>query len=318
MGSMGDTSRASPPTFPVGEPAVIGRLPAGVEYTHVKQVVLGLPGVLDVVPWLTSEENDGFGWSRFRGNTFRALDRVLCRQEQRLLAAAPEEHGRGAQVTAMLRHQFIQYFRVALQQWDPTGERRWLSTSFVAAAHDRSGAAPSDSSRRDLVVEVWERAKGGPRLLDRVVMPPGPPPWGDTCVAYYDPWLADRLCADVCRRHFREVMRRRIGQDWWSERPSRGWPMLTRYAIPMLYDYLHPFYPVRSYRKDRAYLTPGNYPRQLFTDIRDILLAEVPHLAADLTNAQVQAVVQRYLQNASDDRPKGFDMFGIRLDRETA
>ena len=300
------------------EPAVIGRLPAGVEYTHVKQIVLGLPGVLDVFPWLTSEESDGLGWSRFRGKTFRALDRVLCREEQRLIGAVPQEHGRRAQVTAILRHQFIQYFRVALQQWDPTGERRSLSTSFVAPSQAPARATPSDLARRDLVIEVWEPAEGGPRLLDRVVMPPGPPPWGDIRVAYYDPWLADRLCADVCRRHFREVMRRRIGQDWWSGRPSTGWPMLTRYAIPMMYDYLHPFYRVRSYRKDRVYLTPGHYPRQLFRDISDILQAEVPHLAADLTEAQVQAVVQRYLQNAPIDRARGFDMFGIRLDRETA
>jgi len=293
------------------EPAVIGRLPAGVEYTHVKQIVLGLPGVLDVLPWFTSEENGALDWSRFRGKTFRSLDRALRQEEQRLLAAASEERGRKEQVTAMLRHQFIQYFRLALQQWDPNGEKRWLSTSFVATT--------ADLSRRDLVIEVWEPAKSGPRVLDRAVMPPGPPPWGDIRVAYYDPWLADRLCAEICRHHFGEVMRRRLGQDWWSKRPSStGWPMLTRYAIPMLYDYLHPFYAVRSYRQDRRDLTPGHYPRQLFRDIEDILQAEVPHLATDLTEAQVQAVVQRYLQNASPDRPKGFDMFGIRLDRQTA
>ena len=316
---MSDVPSTSAAAFPTEEPAVIGRLPAGVEYTHVKQIVLGLPGVLDVVPWFTTEENNGLCWSRFRGKTFRALDRVLRREEQRLLAAAPEERGRKEQGTAMLRHQFIQYFRLALQQWDPTGERRWLSTSFVAPSQAPSATTPSDPSRRDLVIEVWEPAKGGPRLLDRVVMPPGPPPWGDIRVAYYDPWLADRLCADVCRRHFREVMRRRIGQDWWSKRPSStGWPMLTRYAIPMLYDYLHPFYPVRSYRKERSYPTSGHYPRQLFRDIRDILQEEVPHLAADLTEAQIQAVVQRYLQNAPADRARGFDMFGIRLDMETA
>ena len=94
--------------------------------------------------------------------------------------------------------------------------------------------------------------------------------------------------------------------------------MLTRYAIPMLYDYLHPFYPVRSYRKERSYHTSGHYPRQLFRDIRDILQTEVPHLARDLTEAQVQGVVQRYLQHAPADCARGFDMFGIRLDRETA
>lgn len=305
-------------SLPTGEPAVIARLPAGVEYTHVKQIVLGLPGALDVFPWFTSPQGSEVDLRRFRGKTFRALDRALHREEQRVLAVQAER-GSKTQVTAMLRHQFIGYFRLALQQWDPNRRKRWLSTGFVAPSQSDSAAPPTDLSRRDLVIEVWEQAKHGPRLLDRVVMPPGPPPWGDVRVAYYDSWLADRLCAEVCRRHFREVMRRRIGQDWWSERPSAtGWPMLTRYAIPMLYDYLHPFYPVRTYRKDRVELTSGHYPRQLFLDIKDILQEEVPHLAADLKEAQVQAVVQRYLQNAPDDRPRGFDMFGVRLNTGTA
>jgi hypothetical protein len=305
-------------SFPAGEPAVIGRLPAGVEYSLVKNVVFSLPGALDVLPWFTTPENNSLGWSRLRRKTFRALDRVLCREEQRLLVTPPEERGREHQLTAFLRHQFVQYFRLALQQWDPKGEKRWLSTRLVAPSQAASPAAVPDPSRRDLIIEVWEPAKGGPRLLDRVVMPPGPPPWGDVRVAYYDSWLADRLCADVFRRHFREVMRRRVGQDWWAERAPTGWPMLTQYAIPMLYDYLHPYYRVRGYRKLLRYLTPGHYPRQLFKDISDILQAEVPHLATELTEAQVQAAVQRYLQKAPRHRPMGFDMFGIRLDTKTA
>ncbi|HEY3116070.1 MAG TPA: hypothetical protein VGK54_04950, partial [Chloroflexota bacterium] len=94
-------------SFATGEPPVIGRLPAGVEYTHVKQIVLGLPGALDVLPWFTNPEDDSLGWSRLRRKTFRALDRVLFREEQRLLATAPEERGREHQLTAFLRHQFI-------------------------------------------------------------------------------------------------------------------------------------------------------------------------------------------------------------------
>lgn len=313
---MSSSSVSVADSLPTGEPVVIGRLPAGVEYTHVKQIVLGLPGALDILPWFTTPESDTSGWSRFRGKTFRALDRVLCREERRLLATAPEERGREHQLTAMLRQHFVQYFRLALQQWDPTGVKRWLSISLAATSQAASPAVP-DLSRRELVIEVWEPAKGGPRLLDRVVMPPGPPPWGDIRVAYYDPWLAGRLCADVCRRHFREVMRRRIGQDWWAERSPTGWPMFTQYAIPMLYDYLHPYYPVRGYRKLLRYLAPGHYPRQLFKDIRDILQAEVPHLAADLMDTRVQAVVQRYLRKASPDRPKGFAMFGVRLDTKS-
>ncbi len=311
-------SMSPPDSFPTGEPPVIGRLPAGVEYTHVKQIVLGLPGALDVVPWFATAGTDTAGWSRFRGKTFRALDRMLSREEQRLLATAPQEHGREHQLTALLRHHFVQYVRLALQQWDPTGEKRWLSTRLVSPSHAASSAAVPDPSRRDLVIEVWEPAKGEPRLLDRVVMPPGPPPWRDVRVAYYDPWLADRLCADVIRRHFREVMRRRIGQDWWAERAPTGWPMLTQYAIPMLYDYLYPYYAVRGYRQLLRDLAPGHYPRQLFRDIRDILQAEVPHLAAEVTEGQVQAAVQRYLEKAPPDRPMGFDMFGVRLDTKTA
>jgi hypothetical protein len=44
----------------------------------------------------------------------------------------------------------------------------------------------------------------------------------------------------------------------------------------------------------------------------------VPHLATGLTEAKIQGVVQRYLEKAPSDRPMGFDMFGIRLDTETA
>jgi hypothetical protein len=137
-------------------------------------------------------------------------------------------------------------------------------------------------------------------------------------VAYYDPWLVDRLWAAIFRRHFREVMRHRVGQGWWSERGRTGWPMLTQYAIPMLYDYLRPYYRVRSYRQGRLHRSPGKYPRQLLQDITDILRVEVPHLASDMTVAQVQGAIQRYLADASPDRPMGFDMFGIRLTTETA
>jgi hypothetical protein len=44
----------------------------------------------------------------------------------------------------------------------------------------------------------------------------------------------------------------------------------------------------------------GALPLQLFRDIKDTLQAEVPHLVADLTEAQVQAAVQRYLPSNFD------------------
>lgn len=316
MSNSPSASTADP--FPAGEPAVIGRLPAGVEYTLVKNIVLGLPGPIDALPWFASAEDDPVGWSRFRGKTFRALDRVLCREEQRLLATAPQERGREHELTLMLRQQFVRHFWRALQQWHSEGTRRWVSARLVHPSWSASRARVPGLEHRGLVIEVWEAAKRGPRLLDRVVMPPGPPPWGDIRVQYCDPWMADRLCAAVFRRHFPELMRRRIGQGWWAERAPTAWPMITQYAIPRLYDYLRPYYRVRAYRKFRRHQTPGHYPLQLLKDITEILQTEVPHLADELTEAQVQAVVQRYLQKAPRSRPMGFDMFGIRLGTRTA
>jgi hypothetical protein len=315
---MSDSPDLAAVSFPTGEPAVIRRLPAGVEYTHVKQIVLDLSGPLDVLPWFTSPENDALGWSRLRRKSFRALDRVLCREERRLLETPPQEHGREHKLVAMLRGQFVQHFRLALQLCEVPGKTRWVSASLVAPSSVASSEPVPNMAHRDLIIEAWEATDDGARLLERVVMPPGPPPWGDVRVAYHDPWLVDRLFADVFRRHFREVMRRRVGQGWWAERAPTGWPMLTQYAIPRLYDYLRPYYRVRGYRKGLRDRSPGNYPRQLLRDITEILHVEVPHLAAGLTEAQVQAAVQRYLEEAPSDRPMGFDMFGIRLDTRTA
>jgi hypothetical protein len=243
---------------------------------------------------------------------------MLCREEQRLLGIPLQDHGREHELVAMLRGQFVQHFRLALQLWDVPGKTRWVSGSFVSRSSMTSSELVPNMAHRDLTIEAWEATDDGALLLERVVVPPGPPPWGDVRVAYYDPWLVDRLWATVFRRHFREVMRRRVGQDWWAERAATGWPMLTQYAIPMLYDYLRPYYQVRAYRKDRRDRSAGNYPRQLLQDITEILHVEVPHLATGLTEAKVQGVVQRYLEKAPSDRLMGFDMFGIRLDTETA
>lgn len=297
---------------------MIRRLPAEVEYTHVKQIIFDLSGPLDVLPWFTSPEDDPLGWSRQRRKTFRALDRVLCREEQRLLRTPLQEHAREHQLVAMLRGQFVQHFRLALQLCGVPGKTRWISTSFVSPSSGASSEPAPNMAHRDLVIKAWEATDSGACLLEHIVVPPGPPPWGDIRVAYYDPWLVDRLLSALFRRHFRDVMRRRVGQDWWAERAPTGWPMLTQYAIPLLYDYLRPYYRVRGYTKELRDQSPGKYPRQLLRDITEILHIEVPHLAAGLTEPQVQAAVQRYLKEAPSDRPMGFDMFGVRLDTETA
>lgn len=91
---MRDSPNPAAIVFPTGAPAVFRRLPGGVEYTHVKQIVFDLSGPLDVLPWFTRLENDALGWSRLGRKSFRVLDRLLCREARHLLETPPREHGR--------------------------------------------------------------------------------------------------------------------------------------------------------------------------------------------------------------------------------
>ncbi len=158
---MSDSPDLPAVSFPSGEPAVIGRLPTGVEYTHVKHIVLGLSGPLDVLPWFTSPEDDPLGWSRLRRKTFRALDRMLSREEQRLLGIPLQDHGREHELVAMLRGQFVQYFRLALQLCDVPGKTRWVSGSFVSRSSMTSSELVPNMAHRDLTIEAWRRPMTG-------------------------------------------------------------------------------------------------------------------------------------------------------------
>jgi len=83
------------------------------------------------------------------------------------------------------------------------------------------------------------------------------------------------------------------------------WPIVTRYAIPWLYDYLRPFYAVRSYRHGRKRPSAGHYPLKLRQDIRNILRFERADLAGRLTLAHVTAAIQYHLRTAPPNRPVG-------------
>ncbi len=65
--SDGIASRVSP-----DEPAVIRRLPPGVEYTHVKMIIHSLPSGLTTMTW--AAEVDDPIWAAFRGKPYRRLD----------------------------------------------------------------------------------------------------------------------------------------------------------------------------------------------------------------------------------------------------
>jgi len=288
--------------------AFLNRLPPGVEYTHVKMILWSLPAPMDVLAWVASDPNEPI-WSLFRGKTFRALDRALQQRERQFVAAGPAVDTKARAHIEMLRHYFAQHFLFAIQDWDPHRQTRWLSIRLVTPPPGTEHVPGLE--HRGWVLEVWAPGRPQPQLLDRVVMPPSLPPWGDPRVNYYDPVLADHLTAEVLRHHFPEVMRRRIGRGWRSEREPVGWPMVTQRTVPTLYDYLRPFYSVRPYRQDLRSLTGGDYPTQLLQDITDILRFELPYLAADLTVERVQAAIQRYLRHAPRKRPMGPDLFSL-------
>ncbi len=107
-------------------------------------------------------------------------------------------------------------------------------------------------------------------------------------------------------------MRLRAGQPWRSRRASVGWPIITQYVIPRLYDYLKPYYPVRSYTHERVRRSPGKYPARLREDIADILRLEFPHLTKTVTAKGVTAAIQNYLRRAPKDRAMGLDLFRVR------
>jgi hypothetical protein len=305
MGTNEIAARSSVPRAP-GEPAVLARLPAAVEYTYIKMILMSVLPAMYWVPWLDPHSTDPT-WVRFGRGTFRAVDRILRREEQHLAAAG---HGVPTQAhdrLRMLRHLFVQHLVQAVRYWDPECATRWIEIRLVSPPPDPQ--RPRRFEYREWVLDAWARRNGMPHMLEQVVVPPGVPPWGDERVLYYDPVLTDARTVEVVRRHFPEVMGQRIGQGWRSERAPGGWPMLTQKVIPALYDYLHPFYPARSYRKEHRFPTSGDYPTQLLQDITDILRLEMPPIAAHLTVERVQAAVQRYLERARPDRPMGFDLF---------
>jgi hypothetical protein len=280
-----------------------------VEYSYVKLIILDLPSPLYVAPWLPTEKDDPL-WSLFRGKTFRALDRALRLREQRVAVPNnPELDERELAYTQMLRHLWGQHILAAVAQWDRNRETRWLTIRNVNHPSG-TGGAPQILARA-WVLEVWGPGHPTPRLLDRTVVPPAVPPWGDERVQYYDPHLVNGITAAVLRQHFPEVMRQRIGWRWRSERKPSGWPMLLRRAIPSLFDYLRPFYVARPYRKSFTSPTRGDYSTQLLQDILDILRLELPRLTIDLTVERVQAAVQRHIKRAPPKRSMGADLFAV-------
>jgi hypothetical protein len=90
-------------------------------------------------------------------------------------------------------------------------------------------------------------------------------------------------------------------------------PTVTMGLVPRLYDYLQPFYPVRSYThaRRRSRLAREAAPFQLIRDIATILPWERPDLCPALHWRQVLGAVHRYRRVARPDRRMGDAMFRL-------
>src|SRR6266478_8657458 len=134
MGTNEITATSSVPRAP-GEPAVLVRLPAAVEYTYIKMILMSVLPAMYWVPWLDPHSTDPT-WVRFGRGTFRAVDRILRREEQRLAAAG---HGVPTQAhdrVRMLRHLFVQHLVQAVRYWDPECATRWIEIRLVSPPPD--------------------------------------------------------------------------------------------------------------------------------------------------------------------------------------
>lgn len=295
-----------PPTASPGEPDVIRRLPRGVEYTYVKMIILSLPSWLTTMTWAAREENDPV-WKAFRGKTFRTLDRALQKREGACMAlqesAATEERGR----LIALRDQFVQQFLGEIGTPDQHGpkNKKWILIRNVDPSRFLPQFRPPEVTRPAVLIEVWRPPRREPTLVERRIVKSQPRSMGDREVNWIEPDHVNQTCSELFRKYFSNLMRRRVGHRWRSRREPVGWPLITRHAVPLLYDYLRPFYSVRKYQDGTA----GHYPAQLRRDISDILRYELPHLAAELTIQRVTAAIQRHIRTADPRRPRGKDMF---------
>jgi hypothetical protein len=236
-------------------------------------------------------------WRAFAGKTFRAVDRLLRQREAALAQRPPAEAAEAHRTVTALRGQWIHQLLDELPR--RTAGSLWVVTSLTRSP------VPARRTRAMTHVEAWTVERKRLRLLERRTIAPAVKHWKGDRVDHFDLDAVHAALADVIRTHARDLLSRRCGTRWRSRRRRAGWPAVTRYAIPWLYDYLRPFYAVRGYRHGRKRPSAGHYPLKLRHDIRSVLRFERADLADDLTLAHVTAAIQYHLRTAPSNRPMG-------------
>jgi hypothetical protein len=268
-----------------------------------------VPPALTTLSWTVRERQEA-PWAWFGRKSYFAIDRELRRQA----ASFPAGPGSNARQTfTAVRTEFVHQVLGAIQL-EAGRTKRWISTILSNPSRPAEEDRPPGPLQPTWVICVWRQSKNqkiGPVLLAEREFRSGPPPWGDARVAWFDPDQIDETYRALFREYFPEVLRLKPGRYWRTNRGDPvGWPLLTQYVVPRLYDYLRPYYPVRGYRR-RGRSLEGHYPLQLRRDICDLVRLELPHLARGLTVARVTAAIQRHVATAPKDRPMGRAMFVV-------
>ena len=283
---------------PENNRGLITGLPSGVNYACIKRFFLMLPPWMTTLTWMTAPTAENATWRRFAGKTFRTVDRLLCQREVALAQQPIDETEAERPMVTALRGLWIQQLLDDAQR--RTTGNRWVVTRLAPAPGSASTA------RSVTLVEAWTLEGRRLRLLERRTIAPTVKDWAGDRVNYFDLDAVHAVLADVLRTHARDLLRRRCGTRWRSRRRPAAWPVITRFAIPWLYDdYLRPFYAVRGYRHRRTHPSAGSYPVKVRQDILGILRFERPDLAEDLALTHVTAAIQYHLRTAPPTRPMG-------------
>ena len=293
--------------------AVLDRLPEGVEFTLVKLILSAVPPFTRTHLWTDRESHDHLQ-VRFRTQTYEQVDRALDKVAAALPRLPQERQPAAHQRLDDLRFEWASQVMGEVAGLPRLPGAKIVDTRSVDAARQGTPLIPTGLDDPGTVIDVWQLTDELPVLVERWALPAMLMPWRDGDPV---PWVGRETIATVytaiVRTHFSEVLGLRVGHRWRTEREPAGWPVLTRYAIPKLFDYLHPSYRVRGYTHGRLEAGPGHFPAALRQDIVDLVKLECPHLAASLTLNRVTAIIQRHVRTADPKRPMGFAMFGLRL-----
>src|SRR5713101_9281172 len=293
--------------------AVLDRLPEGVEFTLVKLILSAVPPFTRTHLWADRETDDPIR-ARFRTQTYDQVDRALDKVAAALPRLPQERQPAARQRLNDLRFEWASQVMGEVAGLPRLPGAKVVDTRSVDPARQGTPLMLTGLDGPGMAIDVWRLTDKRPVFVERWPLPAMLMSWreGDPV-----PWIGrDTIAAvytAIVRTHFVEVLGLRIGHRWRTEREPAGWPFLTRYAVPKLYDYLHPYYDVRGYTHGLLAPGPGHFPAALRQDIVDLVKLECPHLAASLTLNRVTAIIQRHVRTADPKRPMGFAMFGLRL-----